>query len=117
MWKKKYFEEKKKTPMLEDQSNKLRQELESLHRRIMSQLETSREKENKKMESYKLEFLPSDVWVGLRKKMETRLPKAYKFFKNWSIPIGEVNKLIAMVSDIDGKVKVSAKKRKAMEGC
>jgi glycine betaine/proline transport system substrate-binding protein len=54
------------------------------------------------------EFLPSDVWVGLSKKMETRLPKAYKFFKNWAIPIGEVNKLIAMVTDIDGKAKVSA---------
>ena len=33
------------------------------------------------------ELEPSNAWVGLSKKMETRLPKAYKFFKNWSIPI------------------------------
>ena len=39
VWKKKYFEEKKKTPPLEEQTNKMRQELDLLHRRIMSQLE------------------------------------------------------------------------------
>jgi len=45
------------------------------------------------------ELEPSNVWVGLSKKMETRLPKAYKFFKNWSIPIDQVNELIALVTD------------------
>jgi len=53
------------------------------------------------------EFKPTDVWVGISKKMETRLPKAYQFFKNWSIPIEEVNQLIAMVTDLDGKKKLS----------
>ena len=50
---------------------------------------------------------PTNVWVGMSKKMEKRLPKAYQFFKNWSIPIGEVNKLIALVTDLDGKTKLS----------
>ncbi|MBT3176759.1 MAG: hypothetical protein HOG03_13170 [Desulfobacula sp.] len=53
------------------------------------------------------EFQPSDVWVGLSKKMEKRLPKAYQFFKNWSIPIEEVNHLIAMVTELDGKQKLT----------
>lgn len=42
VWKKKYFEEKKRTNPLEEQSSKLRSELENLHRRIMSQLEGSK---------------------------------------------------------------------------
>jgi glycine betaine/proline transport system substrate-binding protein len=54
------------------------------------------------------EIQPTNVWVGLSKKMETRLPKAYKFFKNWSIPINEVNKLIAMVTDLPDSPKLSA---------
>jgi glycine betaine/proline transport system substrate-binding protein len=54
------------------------------------------------------EIQPTNVWVGMSKKMETRLPKAYKFFKNWSIPINEVNKLIAMVTDLPDSPKLSA---------
>lgn len=53
------------------------------------------------------EIQPTNVWVGMSKKMEKRLPKAYQFFKNWSIPIGEINELIAMVTDLDGKPKMS----------
>jgi len=53
------------------------------------------------------EIQPSNVWVGMSKKMETRLPKAYKFFKNWSIPINEVNNLIAMVTDLPDSPKLS----------
>ena len=53
------------------------------------------------------EYQPTNVWVGISKKMEARLPKAYQFFKNWSIPIGEVNKLIAMVTDLPNNPKVS----------
>ena len=53
------------------------------------------------------ELQPTDVWVGLSKKMEKRLPKAYQFFKNWSIPIEEVNQLIALVTDLDDKPKLS----------
>ncbi|XP_074641747.1 uncharacterized protein LOC141899386 isoform X2 [Tubulanus polymorphus] len=45
VWKKKYFEEKKKTPALEDKCNKLRIELESLHRKIVGQMETGPVKE------------------------------------------------------------------------
>ncbi|WP_457552974.1 glycine betaine ABC transporter substrate-binding protein [Desulfobacula sp.] len=54
------------------------------------------------------EIQPTNVWVGMSKKMETRLPKAYKFFKNWSIPIGEVNNLISMVTDLPGNPKMSS---------
>ena len=46
MWKKRYFEEKKRTTPLEERANKLRNELDSLHRRIMSQLETQRERDD-----------------------------------------------------------------------
>ena len=46
MWKKRYFEEKKRTTPLEERANKLRNELDSLHRRIMSQLETKRERDD-----------------------------------------------------------------------
>jgi len=52
------------------------------------------------------ELQPSNVWVGLSKKMETRLPKAYKFFKNWSIPIDQVNELIALVTDLPENPKM-----------
>ena len=50
---------------------------------------------------------PSDVWVGYSKNLKDRLPKAYQFFKNWNMPIGEVNNLIALVTDIEGKPKLS----------
>ena len=43
MWKKRYFEEKKKTAPMEEQTVKLRQEMDALHRRIMSQLESTKE--------------------------------------------------------------------------
>ena len=46
VWKKRYFEEKKRTTPLEEKANKLRNELDSLHRRIMSQLETQRERDD-----------------------------------------------------------------------
>ncbi|XP_064604919.1 spermatogenesis-associated protein 1-like isoform X2 [Liolophura sinensis] len=39
VWKKRYFEEKKKTSPLEDQCNRLRQEVEQIHRKLMSTLE------------------------------------------------------------------------------
>ncbi|XP_035824147.1 zinc finger CCCH domain-containing protein 13 [Aplysia californica] len=44
MWKKKYFEEKKKTAPLEESSSRLRQDLEALHRRLMNTLEGPKEK-------------------------------------------------------------------------
>ena len=47
VWKKKYFEEKKKTPPLEEQCSKLRQELDQLHRKIMASLEGGRERDRK----------------------------------------------------------------------
>lgn len=53
-------------------------------------------------------FPSTDVLVGISKKMEKRLPKAYKFFKNWSIPITEVNRLIAMVTDLPDSPKLNA---------
>ena len=49
VWKKKYFEEKKKTPPVEEQANKLRQELDQLHRKIMSSLEGNKDKSGRGM--------------------------------------------------------------------
>jgi len=39
VWKKKYFDEKKKTGPIEEQTNKLKSELDQVHRKIMSSLE------------------------------------------------------------------------------
>jgi len=38
-WKKKYFEEKRKTVPLEEESRRLRNELDAAHRKILAQLE------------------------------------------------------------------------------
>ncbi|CAH1775651.1 unnamed protein product [Owenia fusiformis] len=47
-WKKRYFDEKKRTAPLEEQSSRLRGELEVLHRRLMSHLETGTKDTHKK---------------------------------------------------------------------
>ncbi|KAK3091842.1 hypothetical protein FSP39_023087 [Pinctada imbricata] len=39
VWKKRYFEEKKRTPPLEEQCNRLRTELDIIHRKLMNTLE------------------------------------------------------------------------------
>ncbi|XP_041357853.1 zinc finger CCCH domain-containing protein 13-like [Gigantopelta aegis] len=44
VWKKRYFEEKKKTPPLEEQMNRMRQELDAVHRKLMITLEGPKEK-------------------------------------------------------------------------
>ncbi|XP_046566992.1 spermatogenesis-associated protein 1-like isoform X8 [Haliotis rubra] len=44
IWKKRYFEEKKKTAPLEEQTNRLKHELDSIHRKLMSALEGPKEK-------------------------------------------------------------------------
>jgi glycine betaine/proline transport system substrate-binding protein len=50
---------------------------------------------------------PSNVYVGYGMKLKDRLPKVYQFYKNWHIPIGEVNNLITMVTDFPGHPKMS----------
>ncbi len=40
------------------------------------------------------------IYVGISKKLQKRIPKAYKFFMNWYIPINEVSYLIAEIEDI-----------------
>lgn len=50
---------------------------------------------------------PSDVWVAYSMKLKDRLPKAYQFFKNWHIPIKEVNNLITLVTDLPDQPKLS----------
>jgi len=51
---------------------------------------------------------PAYVYVGVNTKMEQRLPKAWKFFMNWYIPIEEVSKFIADLEDIPGNPKKEA---------
>ena len=43
VWKKNYFDEKKKTSPLEDETQKMQQELEMLHKRIVSNLEPAKD--------------------------------------------------------------------------
>ncbi|XP_036371224.1 spermatogenesis-associated protein 1-like [Octopus sinensis] len=47
IWKKKYYEEKKKTSPLEEQCNKQRHELDVIHRKYISSLEPAKEKPTK----------------------------------------------------------------------
>lgn len=56
----------------------------------------------KKPEESKItcELEPMNVYIGISKKMEKQNPIAYKFFQNWSIPIDEVSKLIALMADL-----------------
>ena len=50
VWKKTYFDEKKKTLPLEDEAQRMQQELETLHKRFMSHLETDTKDTGKKKE-------------------------------------------------------------------
>ena len=54
------------------------------------------------------EFPPATIYVGISKKMKKRLPKAYKFFMNWYIPLEAVSKLIADLEDVPGNPKKDA---------
>ncbi|XP_052774896.1 spermatogenesis-associated protein 1-like isoform X2 [Mya arenaria] len=47
LWKKRYFDEKKKTGPLEEQSNRLRHELDIIHKRLLTTLEGPKEKATK----------------------------------------------------------------------
>ena len=65
VWKKTYFDEKKKTLPLEDEAQRMQQELETLHKRFMSHLETDtkdtgkkEQKNTQKVMSFKLLLLP-----------------------------------------------------------
>ncbi len=51
---------------------------------------------------------PNDVYIAISTKMAKRNPKAYKFFKNWSMPIDEVSNLIADMADLPDNPKMSA---------
>ena len=75
VWKKKYFEEKKKTPPLEEQSGKLRQEMENLHRKIMSNLEgvrdTHRNEPNKP--GPKVSYITCDSYIIIKPYSDDKL--------------------------------------------
>lgn len=47
VWKRRYYDEKKKTPALEDEAERLHEELEMLHRKIIAQLESAKEERTK----------------------------------------------------------------------
>ncbi|UCG13353.1 MAG: hypothetical protein JSU72_02380 [Deltaproteobacteria bacterium] len=55
-------------------------------------------------------FPPATIYVGVSKKMKERLPKAYKFFMNWYMPIDEVSTLIADLEDVPGNPKKDSAK-------
>jgi glycine betaine/proline transport system substrate-binding protein len=51
---------------------------------------------------------PAYTYIGVSVKLEKRLPKAWKFFMNWYLPIEEVSKFIADLEDIPGNPKKPA---------
>ena len=51
---------------------------------------------------------PAYVYVGVSTRLEKRLPKAWKFFMNWYMPLEEVSKFIADLEDIPGNPKTPA---------
>lgn len=55
------------------------------------------------------EFEPATVYTCVSTKLKDRLPKAYQFFKNWYIPIEEMNPLIADLEDVPGNPKQDVK--------
>ena len=42
------------------------------------------------------------VYVGVSKQLKKRLPKAYKFFMNWYIPVDQVSLLSAQIEYVPG---------------
>ena len=60
IWKKRYFEEKKKTGPFEEQCNRLRHELDIIHKKLLTTLEGPKEKATKLQE-----IKPSSNKVGL----------------------------------------------------
>ncbi|UCG13354.1 MAG: hypothetical protein JSU72_02385 [Deltaproteobacteria bacterium] len=50
----------------------------------------------------------ASIYVGVSKKLDKRLPKAYKFFMNWYIPMDEVSFLIAEIENVPGNPKKDA---------
>lgn len=54
------------------------------------------------------QFKPTNVWVGISKQLEKRVPNAYKMLNNWTMPIDEVSNLIAMVTDLPDNPKMNA---------
>ena len=60
IWKKRYFEEKKKTGPFEEQCNRLRHELDIIHKKLLTTLEGPREKATKLQD-----FKPPSNKVGL----------------------------------------------------
>ena len=51
---------------------------------------------------------PAYTYIGVSVKLEKRLPRAWKFFMNWYLPIEEVSKFIADLEDIPGNPKKPA---------
>jgi glycine betaine/proline transport system substrate-binding protein len=48
------------------------------------------------------EYPPAKVYVAYTKKLKDRIPKAYRFFANWRIPLDEVSWLIAEIEEVPG---------------
>ena len=72
VWKKTYFDEKKKTLPLEDEAQRMQQELETLHKRFMSHLETDTKDTGKKKEQKNTQKVMSFTvyCFSLKKKMK-----------------------------------------------
>ncbi len=47
-------------------------------------------------------YPPATVYVGVSRQLKRRLPRAYKFFMNWHIPIDEVSRMVAEIEQVPG---------------
>lgn len=56
------------------------------------------------------EFQPAKIYTIFSQKLKDRVPKAYQLFKNFYIPIDEVNFIIAEIENIPGNPKKDAEK-------
>ncbi|MCP4105814.1 MAG: hypothetical protein GY749_09800 [Desulfobacteraceae bacterium] len=57
---------------------------------------------NNKKNRIRCAYPPATVYVGVSRQLKKRLPRAYKFFMNWHIPIDEVSWLVAEIEQVPG---------------
>jgi len=48
---------------------------------------------------------PNTVYLGYNRKLKDRVPKAYKFFKNWYMPKAQVDAILVEAEDVPGNPK------------
>ncbi|WP_022667839.1 glycine betaine ABC transporter substrate-binding protein [Desulfospira joergensenii] len=67
---------------------------------------------DKKPEESKItcDWQPAKVYVGYSAKLKKKSPKAFQFFKQWNMPIEEVNAMISSLEEVPGNPKQDPEK-------